>query len=213
MRKSSLCCQFLFVLSLLLTLPAFAADIKLPPPQTEGGMALFEALKKRSSAPGGDFSAAEIKLEELSTILWAASGLNRGDNGWTIPMGKGRPPYCRVYVAGADGVYLYDWASHSLREISADNIKAQIGKQSFVKKAYYILIIVADGEGLSYFPAKEASEYGQVLTGAMTQNIYLACASLKIGTRYIHQMHVDAIKEALQLPAGDEPICLMLLGK
>lgn len=213
MRSKLLLGSLLLALFMVFSGNTLAADIKLPPPQTEGGMSLFEAMKKRSSAPGGDFSLAEIKLEELSTILWAASGLNRGDNGWTVPMGKGRPPYCRVYVAGADGVYLYDWAAHSLRQISADNIKAKIGKQSFVKKAYYILIIVSDGEGLAYFAEKEASEYGQVLASAMTQDIYLACAALKIGTRYIHQMHVDAIKEALALPAGDEPICLMLLGK
>lgn len=211
MRFKQLFCICLFIL--IFALPAFAGDIKLPPPQTEGGMGVFDALKKRSSAQGGDFSLAEIKLEELSTILWAASGLNRGEKGWTVPMAKGQPPYCSVYVAGADGIYLYDWAAHSLKEISRENVKAEIGKQSFVKKAYYVLIIVSNAEGLSRLGTKETSEYGFVLAGAMTQDIYLASAALKIGARYIHQMHVDKIKEALKLTNGDEPICLMLLGK
>ncbi len=206
----------LFVLLLvgLLCPVAASADITLPPPQTEGGMSLFEALKRRSSAPGGDFSTAEVKLEELSTVLWAASGLNRGENGWTVPMAKGYPPYCRIYVAGPEGVYLYDWSSHSLKDVSKENIRGKIGEQSFVGKAFYILIFVSDAKGLEVFPDPQvAAEFSQVLVGAMTQDVYLAAAALKLGTRYIHSMHVDEIVRALSLPKGDVPVCLMLLGK
>ncbi|MDR1045907.1 MAG: nitroreductase family protein [Candidatus Adiutrix sp.] len=191
-----------------------AADIALPAPQTEGGMPLFEALKKRSSAHGGDFSTAEVKLEELSTVLWAATGLNRGQNGWTVPMAKGLPPYCRVYVAGSDGIWRYDWAGNSLREVSSENIKAKIAAQSFVKRAYYILVIVSDAEALSAINDEQAAaDFAQVAAGAMTQDIYLAAASLRLGARYIHSIDREAIKSALKLPEGDEPICLMLLGK
>ena len=204
---------FLLILSLCFN-SAAVADIALPPPQTEGGMGLFEALKKRSSVPGGDFSPAEVKLEDLSTVLWAATGLNRGQKGWTVPMSKGQPPYCRIYVAGSEGIWLYDWAGHTLKEVSKENIKNKIAAQSFVKRAFYVLIIVSDSEALSFFnDEKAADEFSQVLTGAMTQNVYLAAAALKLGTRYIHSIDREAIKASLKLPKGDEPICLMLLGK
>ena len=85
---------------------AWAESIALPPPATEGGLGLFSALKKRSSVSGGDFSTAEVSLEELSTVLWAASGLNRGQTGWTVPMAEGLEPYVKIYVAGPDGVWL-----------------------------------------------------------------------------------------------------------
>lgn len=191
-----------------------AAETKLPPPQISGGMSLFEALDKRSSAPGGDFSTAAISAEELSTILWAATGLNRDGKGWTVPMSRGREPYCRVYVAGERGVFLYDWKNHSLREIATENIKAKIGEQGFVRKAYYSLIFVSDAKGLAYFknPQKER-DFAQVLVGAMTQDVYLAAAALHIGARYIHSIHVEEIVRALNLPEGDLPIALMLLGK
>ncbi|MDR2452917.1 MAG: nitroreductase family protein [Candidatus Accumulibacter sp.] len=190
------------------------ADIALPPPRTEGGMGLFEALKKRASVSGSDLSAAEIKLEDLGTVLWAATGLNRGTKGWTVPMANGLPPYCRIYVAGNDGVWRYDWATHSLKELSKENIKGGIAAQSFVKRAFYVLILVADGEILATLNnEKDAAEFSQVAAGAMSQNIYLAAAALKLGTRYIHSIHREAIRSALKLPQGDEPISLMLLSK
>jgi len=213
MNRFAFFSAFLLIMCLLSS-PMSAADISLPAPQTEGGMGLFEALKKRSSTPGGDFSPAEIKLEDLSTVLWAATGLNRGQKGWTVPMSKGLPPYCRIYVAGSDGIWRYDWVTNSLKEVSTENIKAKIASQSFVRRANYILIIVSDAEILAEFNnEKDASEFAQVAAGAMTQNIYLAAAALKLGTRYIHSIDHEAIKTALKLPEGDVPICLMLLGK
>ncbi|MDR1607195.1 MAG: nitroreductase family protein [Deltaproteobacteria bacterium] len=190
------------------------ADIKLPAPQTEGGIGIFEALKKRSSTAGGDFSPAELTDAELSTLLWAAIGLNRGEKGWTSPMAMGLPPYCKIYVAGTKGVWLYDWASHSLIDVSPENIKPIIGDQAFVRRASHVLIIVSDPKGLETFPDPALKdEFAHVLTGAMTQNIYLAATSLKVGARYIHGMRLDDIKTALKLAEGEKPVCLMMLGK
>lgn len=213
MFHRKLVCGFVLAFTLLSAAPTLSAE-PLPDPRQSGGMGLFEALKKRSSAAGGDFSLAEVTKEELSTILWAASGLNRGTKGWTVPMARGVPPYCRVYVAANDGVFLYDWKNHGLERISGDNIKSKIGKQSFVKKAWYTLIFVSDSEILSQFKSEEtAREFSHVAVGAMTQNIYLACAALTVGARYIHSMNRDEIVRALKLPEGDNPIALMLLGK
>ncbi|MDR0355605.1 MAG: nitroreductase family protein [Deltaproteobacteria bacterium] len=187
----------------------------LPAPQTEGGPGLFETLKKRASVPGGDFSAAEVALDELSTVLWAASGLNRGSTGWTVPMAEGLEPYVRIYVASADGVFLYDWADHKLSQISEENIKAKIGGQSFVRKAHFILILTTDHDVLNKLKrgGDSKDEFADVLVGAMTQDIYLAAAALNLGTRYIHTMNKAAVKEALGLAEEDRPVALMLLGK
>ena len=190
------------------------ADVKLPPPQTEGGMGLFESLKKRASAAGGDFPIAPIEPEELSTILWAATGLNRGETGWTVPMAKGLEPYCKIYVAQDEGIFLYDWRVHGLTEVSKENIRAKVGSQNFVKTAPCILIVVADGKALSdNFNEKDAAEFAAVAAGAMTQDVYLAAAALEIGARYIHSMNLEEIRRALSLPDEDYPLCLMLLGK
>jgi nitroreductase len=195
---------------------ALADDIDLPSPQTEGGLGLFEALKKRSSVAGGDFSLAEVTKEELSTILWSASGLNRGQTGWTVPMAEGLPPYVKIYVAGQEGLFRYDWAGHKLLEISKENIKAKIGGPRFITKAYYVLILTTDKEILGrlvHGGQNSQDEFANVLVGSMTQDIYLAAAALNLGTRYIHSMNKAAVSAALQLDEKDYPIALMLLGK
>ncbi|MDR1133765.1 MAG: hypothetical protein LBL05_06345, partial [Synergistaceae bacterium] len=122
---------FMATLLVLWTSIAFAAA-KLPDPQTSGGMGLFEALKLRQSAPGGGFPKGELSAQELSNILWAMSGLNRGETGWTVPMANGLPPYVRIYAATKDGTFLYDWETHSLEDISDKDIRADIGAQRFV---------------------------------------------------------------------------------
>jgi nitroreductase len=176
-------------------------------------MSLFEALKKRASAPGGDFPTGALEKEELSTILWAATGLNRGEKGWTVPMARGLEPYCKVYVADETGVSLYNWKTHSLDEISGDDIRAKSGSQNFVRSASCILIVTADAGALAAFNERDGRDFANVAAGAMTQDIYLASAALGVGTRYIHSMKEDDIRAALRLDEKDWPICLMMLGK
>jgi nitroreductase len=191
-----------------------AADIKLPPPQTEGGMALFEALKRRASAPGGDFPTGELSREDMSNALWAATGLNRGETGWTVPMDRGLPPYVDVYAALKEGAFLYDWKSHSLLDVTNKDIRANIGLQNFVANAPCSLIFVANSESLAEIKSELLrTQFADVAAGAMTQDVYLAAAAMDLGARYIHSIKEDEIKSALGLTEGDRVICLMLLGK
>jgi nitroreductase len=177
-------------------------------------MGLFEALKLRQSAPGGDFPKGELTAQELSNVLWAMSGLNRGETGWTVPMSKGLPPYVRIYAATKDGTFLYDWNGHALEDISDKDIRADIGAQRFVADASCILILVEDGEALLEFGDETMeTEYANVAAGAMTQHAYLVAAAMNLGARYIHSMKIENIVSSLDLEEGDRPICIFMLGK
>lgn len=189
------------------------ADITLPAPQTKDGMSLFESLKKRSSTPGPGFPNGQISDEELSTVLWAASGLNRGTTGWTVPMGTGKQPYVRVYVASEKGTFLYEWEGHYLKEINNKDIRADVGLQNFVKRANYVLIFVTDSAAFNNIKEEKANNFGNIAVGAMSQNVYLASAALDLSARYIHAIKPDVISQELQLPSDNKPIGLMLLGK
>jgi nitroreductase len=177
-------------------------------------MPLFEALKKRQSAPGGDFPTAPLSDEELSNALWAATGLNRGEKGWTVPMDKGLPPYVDVYAALPSGVFRYDWKGHALSDISKKDIRAGIGLQNFVASAPCSLIFVANAESLSEIKNEALrGQFAAVAAGAMTQDVYLAAAAMGLGARYIHSIKEPEIKRELALKDSDSVICLMLLGK
>lgn len=203
-----------FAIVLLLSCFSYSyADITLPAPQKKEGMGLFDTLKKRASTPGGGFPTGMVSDDELSSVLWAASGLNRGENGWTVPMASGKPPYVRLYVASEKGTFIYEWEGHYLREINNQDIRGDIGKQSFTKRAPYIFIFVSDGDNLKDYDAQQANDFSQIAVGAMSQNVYLSATALKLSTRYIHSINPEFISQSLQLPENSKPIGIMLLGK
>ena len=185
---------------------ACAQSIKLPESQKTGGVPTFEAIENRASPPGAQFPTGEISQKDLSTLLWAASGRNRGGNGWTVPTAMGLDPYVSVYVASKDGMFLYNGKNHELERISAGDNRAKITSQSFAHTAPYILIFVIKGKG-------GGASFGQALAGAMTQNVYLAAQSLSIGARFMATMQQDFVRKELKLAEDDTPVNIMPLGK
>lgn len=200
-------------LSACLFVQASAADIQLPKPQKTGGKPMFEVIDQRSSARGSDFPSEKIPEETLSTILWAASGHNRDGRLWTVPMAMGKPPYCKIYLTSTDGVYLYHWKNHSLELVSDENIHADIPMQKFAKDAPLNLYIVADGKMLNDMNSPFGDEFGLVLAGAMSQNIYLACQGLDVGARLIYSIQREEAFKKLRLSPGDKPYFAIVLGK
>ncbi|MDR1965144.1 MAG: nitroreductase family protein [Synergistaceae bacterium] len=190
------------------------ADAKLPAPQKNGGDGIFGLLERRASGTRSDFPKGEISAEELSTILWAASGLNRGGNGWTVPLAGGRPPYVKIYAVKPDGAFLYDWKEHSLVEVTGKNILGDITDDDFVKKSPCVLVFVTDIGSLgSMSRLNGGNALAWTASGAMTQNAYLAADSLGISGRYMVSMKTGAVASELKLGDADTPLCIMPLGK
>lgn len=184
--------------------------IALPAPRTGGGMSLLEAINTRSS--GSVFTGA-VDDVELATVLWAATGRNRDDGGWTVPMAMGKPPYAKVYVAGKNGAFLYDWAGHALEKVSDADLRAKIGMQGFVKNAYYNLVMVVDGKAAKEVNKKNWVELGGYAVGAMTEHIYLVAKALGLETRFVMSVNVQEVSQGLGLDAEDVPACIMVLGR
>jgi nitroreductase len=190
------------------------ADLKLPDPKKEGGDGIFSLLEKRASGSRGNFPKGKISLDELSSVLWAASGLNRGGKGWTVPMAGGMPPYVKIYAVMSDGAFIYDWKAHLLSEVTDKNVLGEITEDDFVKEASCVLIFVSDTGDLGNMSSLNAGNtLAYIASGAMTQNAYLAAAALGIGGRYMLTMNTDAVKRALKLGNTDSPLCIMPLGK
>ncbi|MDR1368199.1 MAG: nitroreductase family protein [Candidatus Accumulibacter sp.] len=193
---------------------AMASDIKLPAPRTAGGKPVFEAVAARASAPSSAFPTGKISREELSTILWAASGKNRPGK-WTVPFGMGLEPYISIYVAGEDGLYRYSWEDHSLRQVSGGDVRAKVSRQSFSASAPYTLIFTSDRTPLK--KAGRAQEHWakwtHVAVGAMTQQVYLAADALGIGARYLQSLDADFIRKATNQPDDEETISILPIGK
>jgi nitroreductase len=190
------------------------ADVKLPDPKKDGGQGIFALLEKRASGGRGDFPKGQISPEELSTILWAATGLNRGGNGWTTPYASGKPPYVKIYVATPSGAFLYDWKAQALTEVTGKNVLGEISGDGFVKEASCVLVLVSDTSGLGPMPSPDfGTTLAYIASGAITQNIYLAAEALGISGRYMISLKADGVKRELKLGEGESPLCIMPLGK
>jgi nitroreductase len=169
----------------------------LPPPRSTGGQPLTEALKLRRSTR--EYSDRPLPAQVLSDLLWAAFGVNR-------PSGDRTAPYWRhvmvmdIYVAMADGVWLYEPKAHTLLPHLKDDIRAQTGLQDFVATAPLNLVYVAHGERMTDISSEERRLYASVDTGFIGQNVYLFCASEGLGTVFRGAVDYQKLARALQLP-------------
>lgn len=173
------------VLALLGVSSSFAADgdIKLPAPAKTGGLPVIEAISERQSA--GDFADVELTLEQLSTLLYAAGGVNRDNGKLTYPTASNTQDII-IFVFTKSGTCRYNPESHSLTLIAEGDHRALTGtpRQAFVAKAAVDLLYVQDtGKWPEGRPANVVLNCGFAHAGFSMQNVYLYAASQGWGAR------------------------------
>ena len=174
-----------FLWALLVVFPILAAaqelkPIELPKPQTDGGRPLMQVLKERSTSR--DFSSEKLPLPVLSNLLWAAFGVNRPESGKRTAPSARNWQEIDIYVATADGLYVYDAKAHRLNPVLAEDVRAATGTQPYVKDAPVNLVYVADLAKTGKASAPDQEFYTAADTGFIAQNVYLYCASEGLAT-------------------------------
>ena len=172
------------------------AKIPLPKPNTTGGMPLMQALSARQS--GREFGTEKLSPQALSNLLWAAYGVNRPDGKRTAPSANNRQTI-DVYVAMAEGVYLYNAKEHRLDLVAAGDLRAATGQQPFVALAPLDLVYVADFAKMAETPDATRTLYSAAETGFIGQNVYLYCASEGFSTVIRAMVNREELAKALHL--------------
>jgi SagB-type dehydrogenase family enzyme len=155
-------------------------EIKLPAPRVDGGRPLMQCLKDRQSQR--DFKPDPLPLQVLSDLLWAAYGINRPESGKRTAPSAVNWQNIDIYVALADGLYLYEPKEHKLIQLLAEDIRGLTGTQPFVKEAPLNLIYVADLAKIPRGMDEDKRFYSAAHTGFISQNVYLFCASEGLAT-------------------------------
>ena len=181
-----------------------AKTIALPAPDRSGGLPLMKAIAKRRSAR--EFARDELPLPVLSSLLWAAYGVNRRGGGRTAPSALNAQEI-DVYVALPSGAYAYDATAHRLRLIAAQDLRRVTGYQDFVDEAPLDLVYVADHSRMKLVPVDRRESYASVAAGAIAQNVYLFASSAGLATVIRAWIDRSAIADALGL-AHDEQVLL-----
>ena len=186
-----------------------ATSIALPPPARHGGLPLMEALAKRQSSR--EFAPDALPLPMLSGLLWAAFGRNREDGKRTAPTAINAQEI-DVFVALPTGAHLYDAAAHELRLVAAADLRRVTGYQDFVDDAPLDLVYVADHARMGLVPVGQRSAYAHVAAGAISQNVYLYCASSGLATVIRAWIDRDAIANALGLTHDQQVLLSQTVG-
>ncbi len=171
---------------------------ELPPPRSEGGQSLTAALKLRRSTR--EYSDRPLPARVLSDLLWAAFGVNRpAIDGRTVPYWR-HIMVIDVYLAMADGVWLYEPKTHKLLSYMKEDLRAMTGLQDFVAAAPLNLVYVAHGERMTDVTLEERRLYGSVDASFIGQNVYLFCASEGLATVFRGAVDGPKLGKALRLP-------------
>jgi nitroreductase len=206
-RSSVATCAALIIFHLLSSAaPAEKLEpVTLVKPQASGGKPLLEALAKRQSTRA--FDARKLPPQTLSNLLWAADGINRPDSGKrTAPSAMNRQEI-GIYVATAEGLYLYDAKANRLDPVLAKDIRPYAGGQPFVKTAPVVLIYVADYAKMGDLPQDVKDFYSATDTGFISQNVYLYCASEGLATVVLGWVDKPALAKIMKL-RDDQKIIL-----
>lgn len=184
--------------------------VALPPPRKSGGQPLLDALAARHS--GREFRDHEIPQQLLSDLLWAACGINRPHTGQRTAPSAHNWREIDVYVARADGLHVYHPASHGLRHVSRNDVRAATGAQDFVARAPLNLVYVADLSRVETKDPMERRFYCAADAAFVAQNVYLFCASEGLACVVRGLVNRQALAETMQLGRQQRVILAHTIG-
>ncbi len=185
--------------------------IVLEKPQTDGGKSVLAALKERRT--NRIVSAEKLPPQVLSNLLWAAFGVNReggpfGQTGRTAASASNSQEI-DLYVALAEGIYLYEPVAHRLVPVATGDLRPTLGahgRGGAAAAAPVNLIFVADlakyakarlqEPGLKDPETQKAYYY--VATGLIAGNVYLFAASQGLAA-WFHNCNKEAVAAAVKL--------------
>lgn len=187
------------------TVCVMAQDVvKLPDPDKNVPMTLYQALQQRKSVR--EYSNKDIDDMKLSQLLWAAVGINRPDGHLTAPTAVNAQDIT-VYVCRKDGAYLYVAKDNALQKVSDKDLRKEVASaQQFAAEAPVSLVIVTDNAKFRGGSTNGPTISGAIDAGYVSQNIDLACEALGLVTVPRATMDKDALKKELKLTEAQNPI-------
>ena len=184
--------------------------VKLPVPKTDIGKPLMQVLKLRHSSR--EFSQKKLPLQLLSSLLWAAFGVNRAETGGRTAPSAHDWEEIDVYVATADGLYVYDARKHALKRVLAKDIRPQTGLQPYVADAPINLVYVADLSRMAEATQEEKAYYSGPDAGFIAQNVYLFCASEGLATVVRGLIDRPALTKLMKLTPNQRVVLAQTVG-
>ena len=172
--------------------------IKLPEPDKTNTTTLISALENRHS--DREFSDKAVDEQTLSTVLWAAFGVNRADGKRTIPTALDKKDL-NVYVFNNDGIWLYDADDNTLKQQSAENHLDLFKMQDYMQPVSTVLVYTGSTE-----------DYAIMHAGSAYQNVELYASANNMASIVRGYFEHEKVAQVLKLPDGQRVIISQAIG-
>lgn len=204
--------QFLLGMMLMPTLAVAQEEValELPAPQALRNTLLIDALKLRKSSR--EFSEKRLPLGLVSSLLWAALGINRPDSGKRTAPSAHNWQEIDVYAVLPEGIFRYDAAAHALQRIVSGDFRALTGLQDFVGRAPLNLVYVANLSRMTDASAEDRAFFLAADAGFVAQNVYLFCASESLATVVRGLVDRKALAPAMRLRPDQRIVLAQTVG-
>ena len=197
------------LISITLIATGMAQDIKLPAPNTKGGMPLYEALMLRQT--NREFSDKQLTDQQLSDLLWCANGENRRDGKRTAPSARNAQEI-DIYVFNEKGVFLFVPEKNVLKMILPEDHRAEMSGRGgkMITSAPVTLLFFANYDKMNGFDEAGREFYGATDAGFVSQNVYLYCAANNLNTVVMGAIDRPRIMEFLKM--NGKPVLAQPVG-
>lgn len=199
------------------------SPVELPQPERDGGKSVLASLGDRRTIR--QVSSRKLPLQTLSNLLWAAWGVNR-KKGPFEQIGRtaasaSNSQEIDLYVAMAEGVYLFDASAHRLNPVVALDVRPKCGNRGRGAgvNAPVRLIFVADLEKYNsagfdepgLHDAEIQKSYYNVATGLIAANVYLFAASQGLAA-WFHNCDKRSLAKDLKLSDQERVLYAQTVG-
>ena len=195
--------------------------IPFPKPEPDGGKSVLAALRERKTTR--NISAKELPPQVLSNLLWAAFGVNRQTGAFGKPgrtaASASNSQEIDLYVALAEGVYLYEAVPHRLTPVVAGDLRGRAGRGA-AASAPVNLFYVVDLARYDTGPGQPDRNIGNpevqksyyyTDTGLIAGNVYLFAASQGLAA-WFHNCNKDATAREFKLRAEQRVLFAQSVG-
>jgi hypothetical protein len=195
--------------------------IQLAKPEADGGKSVLASLWERKTTR--TIADKALPPQVLSNLLFAAFGVNRekGPSGRTgrTAASASNSQEVDLYVALAEGIYLYEAATHRLIPMVEGDLRGKVGRGGAGGKAPVRLIFVVDlakyANGQPQEPGLIDPEiqksYYFVDTGLIAGNVYLFAAAQGLAA-WFHNCDKPGLTQALGLRPDQRVLFAQTIG-
>lgn len=187
--------------------------ITLPEPDLKGSAALEQLLAQRRSRR--EFLSTPLSPEQIGQLAWAAQGQTSRQKYRTAPSAGATYPL-ELFVVTCDGLFGYLIDRHALRHVSTVDVRRELAaaawNQAFISRAPLTLVFAAKFSRTTQRYGQRGLRYVYMEAGHAAQNVHLQAEALGLGSVAVGAFDDDAVSEVLSLPAGLEPIYMVVVG-